>query len=159
MSYEVFTKFFLAALFVFMAVPQLSWGQSGCAAKSFVNSKATVTQELHPAGPTTRREWRSSKAEQPYRVQYERIRSGHVLVGQAKLIHEQNGSWYVESSNKKRLKLLGRNEKQTKSVKIFTESNQVWRVCVTRQEIPQEQQGVATESEPSLDVFLIRRKR
>lgn len=140
-----------------MVVPQASWGQSGCLAIDAVKGKETITQELHPAGPTTRREWRKSQTEQPYRIQYERIRSGHVLVGQARLDHDKSGTWYIESSNKKRLNLLGRNEKKTRTLKTFIEENQVWRVCVTRQEIPLIQQGVATESEPSLDLVLFRR--
>jgi hypothetical protein len=150
------TKLCLASLLVVMALPQTSWGKSGCVVKDAVNGKETVSQELHPAGPTTRRERRSSQTEQPYRIQYERIRSGHVLVGQARLIYGKNGIWYVESSNKKRLNLLGRNESKTKTFKKFTEENQVWQVCVTRQEIPLIQQGVATESEPSLDLILFR---
>jgi hypothetical protein len=140
-----------------MALPQASWGKSGCLAKDAIVGKETVTQELHPAGPTTRREWRKRQTEQPYRIQYERIRSGHVLVGQARLIHDKREVWYVELSNKKRLSLLGKNEKKTKILKTFTEGKQVWRVCVTRQEIPLTQQGVATESEPSLDLVLFRR--
>lgn len=126
-------------------------------AKVAVNDKETVTREFHPAGPTTRREWRKNLTEQPYRIQYERIRSGQVLVGQARLIRDQDGVWYVESSNKKRLKLLGRNEKKTKTPKTFTEDNQIWRVCVIRQEIPITQQGIATESEPTLDLALFLR--
>jgi len=154
---DVFTKLCLASLFVVMAVPQPSWGQSESLTKDAVNDKETITQELHPAGPTTRREWRSGQTDQPYRVQYERIRSGHVLVGQARLIRDESGIWYVESSDKKRLNLLGRNESKTKTLKTFTDENQVWRVRVTRQEIPQTQQGVATETEPSLDLVLFRR--
>jgi hypothetical protein len=153
----MFTKLCLASLFVVMALPQASWGKSGCDVKDAVIGKETVTQELHPAGPTTRREWRGSQTEQPYRIQYERIRSGHVLVGQARLIHDKNGIWYVESSNKKRLKLLGKKERKTKTLKRFTEQKQVWRICVTQQDIPVIQPGVATESEPSLDLVLVRR--
>jgi hypothetical protein len=153
----MFTKLSLVSFFIVMALPQASWGKAGCLAKDAISGKETVTQELHPAGPTTLREWRSGQMEQPYRIQYERIRSGHVLVGQARLIHDKSGIWYVESSNKMRLNLLGRNEKKTKTFKSFTEENQVWRVCVTRQEIPLTQQGVATESEPSLDLVLFRR--
>lgn len=155
----MFTKLCLASLFVVMALPQASWGKSGCDVKDAVNGKETVTRELHPAGPTTRREWRGSQSEQPYRIQYERIRSGHVLVGQARLILGKNGIWYVESSNKRRLKLLGRNGCKTKKLKKFTEEKQIWRVCVTRQEIPPTQQGVATEGEPSLDLVLVRWRR
>jgi len=151
------SKFCLASFFVVMAVPQASWGQSCGLTNKVVSGKETVTQEPHPAGPTTRREWRKSQAEQPYRIQYERIRSGHMLVGQASLIHDKSGIWYVESLNKKRLNLLGMNEKKTKTLKTFTEKNQVWRVCVTRQDIPPTQQGIATESEPSLDLVLFRR--
>jgi hypothetical protein len=140
-----------------MAASQPSWGQSETLLQDEINNKETVTQELHPAGPTTRREWRSSQADLPYRIQYERIRSGHLLAGQARLFHDKSGIWYVESSNKKRLDLLGRNESETKTPKTFTEENQVWRIRVTRQEIPQTQPGVATESEPSLDMELLRR--
>ena len=140
-----------------MAVPQSSWGQTESLPQDAVNDKETITQELHPAGLTIRREWRSSQAEHPYRIQYESIRSGHVLVGQARLFHDTSGIWYVESSNKKRLDLLGRNESKTKTLKTFTEANQVWRIRVSRQEIPQTQPGVATESEPSLDLELLRR--
>lgn len=153
----MFNKLCLASLFAVMAVPQTSWGQSGCLPKEAVKGKETVTREFHPAGPTTRREWRSGQTEQPYRILYERIRSGHVLVGKARLIHDTSGVWYVESANKRRLNLLGRSEKKTKTFKSFTEKNQVWRVCVTRQEVPLTQQGVATESEPSLDLVLFRR--
>jgi hypothetical protein len=149
----------LAALCVAIAVHQPSWGQSESLTKDVGNDKVTIAQELHPAGPTTRREWRSGRTDQPYRVQYERIRSGQLLVGQARLIRDQNGIWYVESSDKKRLDLLGMNESKTKNFKKFSEEDQVWRVSVTRQETPPTQQGIATESEPSLDLILIRQKR
>ena len=151
------TKLRLLPFFFVMALPQVSWGKVDCFAKESIKGKETVTQELHPAGPTTRRELRSSQTEQPYRIQYERIRSGRVLVGFARLMHDKNGIWYVEPSNKKRLNLLGRDESKTKTLKKFTEEHQVWRVCVTRQETSQSQPGVATESEPSLDLVLVRR--
>jgi hypothetical protein len=142
-----------------MTIPQASWGQSNVLTEKDENGIETVTQELHPAGPTTRREWRRCQPDQPYRIQYENIRSGHVLVGKTRLIYDHSGIWYVELSNKKRLKLLGRNEKKTKTLKTFNEENQVWKVRVTRQVIPLSQQGVATESEPSLDLVLYRLKR
>lgn len=150
-------KLGLASILVVMVLPQAAWGKAGCELKDADKGKETVTQELHPAGPSTRREWRGEQTEQPYRIQYERIRSGRVLVGQAKLIQGKNGVWYVESSNKKRLKLLGKSESKTTTLKQFTEKKQVWRICVTGQEVPQIQPGVATESEPALDLVLVRR--
>ncbi|MDP1635874.1 MAG: hypothetical protein Q8L69_14485 [Gallionellaceae bacterium] len=155
----MFNKLGLAALLLVMALPQASWGKAGCDLKEADKGKETVTQELHPAGPTTRREWRSSQAEQPHRIQYERIRSGHVLVGKARLVRDKNGIWYVESSCNKRIQLLGGNEEKTKTVKTFTEERQVWKVCVTRQDIPLTQPGVATESEPSLELVLVRQQK
>lgn len=150
-------KLGLASLLVAMVLPQAAWGKSGCELTEADKGKETVTQELHPAGPTTRREWRGDQAEQPYRIQYDRIRSGQVLVGKARLIRGKNGAWYVESSNKKRLKLLGKSESMTTTLKQFTEKKLVWRICVTGQEVPQVQPGVATESEPALDLVLVRR--
>lgn len=152
----MFNKLGLTILLLVMAFPQPSWGKSGCDLKEADKGKETVTQELHPAGPTTRREWRGDQAEQPYRIQYERIRSGQILVGQAKVVQRKNGSWYVETSSKKRVKLLGKSELKTRTLKKFTEKKQVWQICVTNQEIPQIQPGVATESEPALDLVLIR---
>ena len=149
-------KLFLALLFV-MVVPQTSWGRPCNQAKDVINGNETVTRELHPAGPTTRREWQSGQMEHPYKVQYERIRSGHVLVGKARLIRDQDGIWYVVLADNKRLMLLGRNEKKTVKFKTFTEAKQVWRISVTQQEVPVTQRGVATESEPSLDLVLFLR--
>jgi hypothetical protein len=153
----VLDKLGLASLLVVMILPQVSWGKSGCDLKEADKGKETVTQTLHPAGPTTKREWRTDQAEQPYRIQYERIRSGQVLVGQAKLVQRKNGSWYVETSGKKRLMLVGKSERKTRTLKTFTEEKHVWRICVINQEIPQVQPGVATESEPALDLVLVRR--
>ena len=151
------SKSFLLSLLFVVALPHASWGGSGNAPKIDVADQMSVSQELHPTGPTIKREWRKTPAEPPYQIQYEGIRSGHLLWGQARLVRNERGAWYVETSAKKRVYLLGENDQKTKRAKTFTEAGQVWKIAVSQQSLPVTQAGIATESEPALDLKLLRR--
>jgi hypothetical protein len=122
-----------------LTLPQASWGEADKAMKKGFIEQEVITKEMHPAGPTIQTEWRKTPTQTPYRIQYEGIKSGHVLVGKARLIRNANGYWYAELSSK--IKVAG----------------QVWNIEVTHQETPVEQSGIATESEPSLNLLLFRR--
>jgi len=133
---------------------QSSLGQEALTTQVALEGQETVQREFHPAGPTTIREWRVNSVEQPYRIAFERIRSGHLLVGKARLQRQYNGTWFVVLSSGTRVRLLGSKETKTKTLVTFAEDKRIWKVRVTNQELPVDRPGIATEAEPSLDMII-----
>lgn len=134
---------------------------AGCAAdaqgpaSNAPGGTVTVTREFHPAGPTTLRIWRTGPEAQPHRVEILRARTGRLLVGQARLLRQSDGTWAVQTSSGAKLVLLTAGQAGSRPA-VFTEAQQAWSVRVLRQDIPAATPGIAVEGEPSLDLVLER---
>ncbi len=113
----------------------------------------TVVRELHPAGPTVVRAWRSGADAPPYRIEIQRARSGRLLIGQARLLNEPEGHWFIVSSSGQKLPLPG--DAQGSAV-TFDASGQRWQVRVLKQDTPVMTPGIAVEGEATLDLLLER---
>jgi hypothetical protein len=113
--------------------------------------RVVVTRDLHPAGPTTRTERSKGNETEPFQIELERARSGTWLL---RLLRLPGGAWVVDAADGKRHALPSVGEVPAKSVSIPMENKLVWRVQLLRQYLPVIQPGIATESEPSLDLIL-----
>lgn len=114
--------------------------------------RVTVTQDLHPAGPTTRREWRREHETSPYKIELERARAGSRLVGSARLLRRPDGAWVIDLAGHSPEVLPKAGETQATKVQLSVENGPAWRVFVLREYLPVIQAGISTESEPSLDL-------
>lgn len=114
----------------------------------------TIVQENHAAGPTTRREWRHTPEQTPYRIELLGARSGRLLVGQARLWRQANGTWSIKSSGGQWVTVHGAGTDAASEPHRFTEGAATWTMRVTRESLPVSQPGVAFEAEPTLDLVL-----
>lgn len=110
---------------------------------------ATVTQAVHPAGPSVRREWRVTATGPVVRLELERARSGQWVIGQTRLIRNPDGAWSIVQADGQRQILDTSGTPQT-----FSDAGKNWRVRVTAEEVPVERPGIATETEPSLNLTM-----
>lgn len=113
----------------------------------------SVTRDLHPSGPTVVRTWGGSAGTPPDRIELTHARSGRRLIGQARLLRQAAGQWFVQNSAGVQQAL--RVDAPASSVS-FEESGQRWRVRVLKQSEPVAKPGIATEDEPNLDLVLER---
>lgn len=154
----MFTKLKPVALYLPVLVmgcmqPSQAYLQGQAAAPE---ERVVVTRDLHPAGPTTRTERTKGNETEPFQIELERARSGTWLVGKARLLRLPGGAWVVDAADGKRHALPSVGEVPAKSVSIPMDNKLVWRVQLLRQYLPVIQPGIATESEPSLDLILER---
>lgn len=132
---------------------------AGCAAdhrrpvKDSMPPLETMVRELHPAGPTVVRSWRSSADTPPYRIEIRGARSGRLLIGQARLLYEPGGHWFIVNSTGLKLPLPADADA---AAVVFEESGQRWQVHVLKRVTPSATTGVAMEDEPTLDLRLDR---
>ncbi|MFO6419737.1 hypothetical protein ACLBKS_06010 [Hylemonella sp. W303a] len=113
----------------------------------------SVSRDLHPSGPTVVRTWGGSAQTPPDRIELTHARSGRRLVGQARLLRQGTGQWFIQTSAGEQLPVTGN---VTPSTVIIEESGQRWRVRVLKQIEPVTKPGIATEDEPNLDLLLER---
>jgi hypothetical protein len=128
-------------------------GQGGGQNSAAMPPPDTVTREFHPSGPTVVRTWRGSADAPPDRIELTHARSGRRLIGQARLLRQPGGPWFIETSTGDTLPLSGDAPSSTVT---FEESAQRWRIRVLKQEEPVVTPGIATEGEPNLDLVLER---
>jgi hypothetical protein len=132
---------------------------AGCAAdhrhpaKDTMPPLETVVRELHPAGPTVVRSWRSSADTPPYRIEIRGARSGRLLIGQMRLLNETGGYWFIV--NPTGLKLPLPADADAAAV-VFEDSGQRWQVRVLKRVTPSTTPGIAMEGEATLDLRLDR---
>jgi hypothetical protein len=118
----------------------------------------TVSRELHPAGPTIRKEWRHTAAASPYRIEFEGARSGQLLWEQTRLQRLPDGQWVVAfnrpaSPPRAPVPLDARHPTRLKV------GNARWTIEILKESPIAPQAGIATEAEPSIDLRLTREPR
>ena len=108
----------------------------------------------HPAGPAIRNEWRSSSDGRIIQLEIKNAKSSQMLVEKLKLVYQNIVGWRIEDINGNvKLKI---NPKSINSQKPITLSinNHIWAITLTNEEIPIPIQGIATETEPRVDIFM-----
>jgi hypothetical protein len=116
----------------------------------------TVNQELSPAGPTKRHEWRLSADALPVRIAIDYLRAGSIVWGGARLVYGEKTGWVIVTSDKQSVPLQLPGGKPSNPHCTFVEQGVRWHVSVVRQRFPVTRPGIATESEPALDLVIYR---
>ena len=108
----------------------------------------------HPAGPTTRNEWRSSSDGGIIQLEIKKARSGQMLLRKLKLVYQHKVGWRIEDIDgnvKLKINPTSINSKKSLNLKI---NNQIWAITLSNEEIPISIQGIAAETEPIVDIKL-----
>jgi hypothetical protein len=121
-----------------------------------LNENVIFSSEIlyHPAGPTTRNEWRSSSDGGIIQLEIKKARSGQMLLKKLKLVYQNKVGWRIEDINggvKLKISSTSINSKKSLNLKI---NNQIWAITLSNEEIPISIQGIATETEPTVDIEL-----
>ncbi len=108
----------------------------------------------HPAGPATRNEWRSSNNGRIIQLEIKNAKSSQMLVEKLKLVYQNKVGWRIEDiDGNVKLKINPKSINSQKPIKLSI-NNQIWAIALTNEEIPIPIQGIATESEPRVDIFM-----
>ena len=108
----------------------------------------------HPAGPTTRNEWRSSNDGRIIQLEIKNAKSSQMLVEKLKLVYQNKVGWRIEDiDGNVKLKVNPKSINSQKPIKL-TINNQIWAITLTNEEIPMPIQGIATETEPRVDILM-----
>ena len=77
-----------------------------------------------------------------------------MLVEKLKLVYQNKVGWRIEDINGAvKLNINPNSINSQKSIKLSI-NNQTWAITLTNEEIPISIQGIATESEPRVDIFM-----
>lgn len=108
----------------------------------------------HPAGPSIRNEWRSSSEGTIIQLEIKNAKSSQILVEKLKLVYQNKVGWRIEDiDGNVKLKINPKSINSQKPIKLSI-NNQIWAIALTNEEIPIPIQGIATESEPRVDIFM-----
>ena len=128
--------------------------------KGVENTEGTYLVEttiLSPSGPILKKDWIDIKSNQPIRIEYSKITSGRPIVGSLRIILKQNGCWVVESLDGNVVPLICPGDRVGKKIVFVMAGAQRWEVTVISiYKAPLERQGVAAESESSIDLLINR---
>lgn len=108
----------------------------------------------YPAGPAIRNEWRSSSDGRIIRLEIKNAKSSQMLVENLKLIYQNKVGWRIEDINGNVMLKINPtliNSKKPLNLKI---NNQTWTITLSNEEMPIAIQGIATETEPRVDIFI-----
>jgi hypothetical protein len=141
---------FLFCLFIFYSL-----NSSALELKSSTEPVIFSSETLyHPAGPTTRNEWRSIKDGGVIQLEIKNAKSGQILIEKTKIIYQQKMGWRIEDINENvKLKINPKSINSQKPIKLSI-NNQIWAITLTNEKIPIPVQGIATETEPRVDIFM-----
>jgi hypothetical protein len=125
-----------------------------------ISSPADLTEEifLHPAGPTTRREWRQKSSSVLYRIEIDRSRSGQIVFDGLSLIYNSKSGWSLVNAQQKSIIRITPNDIASKKLLHFKVGDQQWDMMVRGEEVPISRAGIATETENSIDITFSRSK-
>jgi hypothetical protein len=108
----------------------------------------------HPAGPATRNEWRSSSDERIIQLEIKNAKSGQMLVENLKLVYQNKVGWRIEDINGNvKLKINPALTHGGKPLDIKINNN-IWQVTLKNEAMPIVRYGIATEAEPTVDIFM-----
>ena len=108
----------------------------------------------HPAGPAIRNEWHSSGDGRIIQLEIKNAKSSQILVEKLKLIYQNYVGWRIEDLNgdtKLKIDFKAINGDKPLFLKI---NNQPWAITLSNEKIPVPILGMATETEPMVDIFL-----
>ena len=147
----------LAKPSIFLFLFLYSLNSSALESRSNLNENVLFSSETlyHPAGPATRNEWRSSSDGRIIQLEIKKAKSGQFLLEKLKLVYQNKVGWRIEDINgnvKLKINPTSINSKKSLNLKI---NNQIWAITLSNEEIPISIQGIATETEPRVDIELM----
>jgi hypothetical protein len=108
----------------------------------------------HPAGPAIRNEWRSSIEGRVIQLEIKNAKSSQMLIEKLKLVYQNKVGWRIEDINENvKLKINPKSINSQKPINLSV-NNQIWEINLKNEVIPIPIQGIATESEPRVDIFM-----
>lgn|GEM_PF-4071189 len=108
----------------------------------------------HLSGAVTRNEWRSGSDGKIIQLEIKNAKSSQMLVENLKLVYQNKVGWRIEDIHENvKLKINSKSINSQKSIKLSI-NNQTWAITLTNEEIPRPIQGIATEAEPRVDIFM-----
>lgn len=108
----------------------------------------------HPAGPATRNEWRSGGDGRIIQLEIKNAKSSQMLVEKLKLVYQNKVGWRIEDINgnvKLKINLTLIDNEKPLDLKI---NNKIWVITLKNEVLPIIRHGIATEAEPSVDIFM-----
>jgi len=111
---------------------------------------------IHPASPITQREWILNGESILYRLEVDSAKSGQITVNKTKLIYNAVNGWSLVDFDGNLILKLGKVDLDKGANLKIDFKNEKWSLQIRKQYIPVILQGIATESEHSLDVTFIR---
>jgi hypothetical protein len=108
----------------------------------------------HPAGPATRNEWRSSIDGRIIQLEVKNAKSSQMLVEKLKLVYQPKVGWRIEDINgnvKLKINPALINGEKPLDIKI---NNNIWQITIKNEVMPIVRYGIATEAEPTVDIFM-----
>ena len=114
--------------------------------------------EYHPSGPTVTRDLRSGEDSLPQFREISGARSGTHLIGEFRLWQNADRSWSTVGPDGQSRRLFTQNESLPKWVRNVAMNGLVWDIYVKRFIEPVERAGISTESEPKVDLQLVRER-
>jgi hypothetical protein len=108
----------------------------------------------HPAGPAIRNEWRSSGDGRVIQLEIKNAKSSQMLVENLKLVYQNKVGWRIEDINgnvKLKINPTLVNSEKPLDIKI---KNNIWVITLKNEAMHIIQHGIATETEPRIDIFM-----
>ena len=140
-------------LFFFVFYSLNSWALEP---RSIASDNIIFNSEIlyHPAGPSIKSEWRSNNDGGIIQVEIKKAKSGQILLEKLKLVYQNKVGWRIEDINgnvKLKINSTSINSENPLNLKI---NDQMWAITLSNEEIPKAIQGLATETEPRVDIFI-----
>jgi hypothetical protein len=108
----------------------------------------------HISGAVTRNEWRSRDDGKLIQLEIKNAKSGQILVEKTKIIYQQKVGWRIEDINGNlKLKINPKSINSENPIKLSI-NNQMWAITLSNEQLPIAIKGIATETEPRIDVFM-----
>ena len=143
------TAFFL--IYIFYSLNPSALESRLIASDNVIFSSETLH---HISGAATRNEWRSSSDGRIIQVEIKKAKSGQILLEKLKLVYQNKVGWRIEDINgnvKLKINSTSINSENPLNLKI---NDQMWAITLSNEEIPKAIQGLATETEPRVDIFI-----
>ena len=156
MRLGVRTSFLFAIICTVSIVAPSVFGQE-INSKNLEGALLVQSKIIRPSGPIVKKEWISPVTSEAIRIEYYGITSGQIVVDNARLFLMPNQCWVLvmEDGNTENLSCLF--DQFARKITFKTNRSQRWAVdAVNVHEIPLRQPGIATETEPSIDLTIDR---
>ena len=115
-----------------------------------------ISTLVHPAGPTIKREWLTQDGSLLYRLEFDDIKTGQIVLDKNRLIYSSKLGWQFTGFDGNLLLTITSKDIRTSTPRSIKIGDHEWVFIVRGESIPKVIPGIATESENSLDITLIR---